>query len=232
MNPRFSSLKHLILIATAFFFAAGCFSAISAPHMNPANDLSRDTASELLLRHSTETAAGRLGETPAFADFDGDQKGDVAIARLVKDQYEIVVSLSRRSEEAVLNPSTRLAGFIVHAYDINNDSYQDVVVTDAIAKLPLEVWLGDGRGNFEIADKSLFRTCFEFAEPSRYRSAPLASDQDLFDETTGPSFGKAALLTIIPDLNQAGFKIPSTHFRTIRITYSSTAPRSPPTIHP
>jgi hypothetical protein len=224
MSIRFSSRKHLIFIALLLFLAAGNHPAMSAPSSNP--------ASEILPRHSTEASAARPGESPAFADFDGDQKVDMAIARLDKNQYEIVVLLSRRSEAAVLNPSVRLAGFVVHACDINNDSHQDLVVTDAIAKLPLVVWLGDGRGNFEIADQTLFGNSLGFTEPTKYQSARLSPDQDLSDETPGPSFGKTTLLSAIPELKQTGLTIPWTNFRALRKTHASIAPRSPPAFHP
>jgi hypothetical protein len=231
MRHRYPSLKHLIFVALMLFLAAGKLPATSARHPNPADDHSLDPAADFLLRHSAEPSAGRMGETPAFADFDGDQKADMAIARLVKDQYQIVVSLSRRSEAAVLNPSVRLAGFIIHAFDINNDSYQDVVVTDAIAKYPLAVWLGDGRGNFEIANQNLFRNYFDFTEPSKYRSTRLSPDQDLFEETPGPSIGKTTPLMAIPELKRAGHIIPWANFRTLRRAYRTIAPRSPPASH-
>jgi hypothetical protein len=179
-----------------------------------------------------ESSPGQLGEAPAFADFDGDQKADAAIARLSNDRYKIVVLLSKRSEAAVLDPSVPLTGFQVLACDINSDSYQDIVVTDAIAKQPLAVWLGDGHGHFEITVQDLFRNAFSFTEPSGYQTSPLSPDQDLLDDSPDPTCGKAIRLIVNPGLEWKRFVTLRTIFCTLPKAYVLIAPRSPPTSNP
>jgi hypothetical protein len=231
MKPRVSSLQHLFFSAIMLFFMAGNPPATAAPHQNPERPSYWNPISELFREHTMESTPGRLGEAPAFADFDGDQKEDMAIARLSKDRYRIVVLLSMSSEAAVLNPSVQLTGFNVQACDINNDSHPDVVVTDAVAKHPLAVWLGDGQGNFEIADQNLFRNAFAFTEPSAYQNSPLSPDQDLLDDSPDPTCGKATRLTVNPELEWKRFVTLRTVFGTLQKAYALIAPRSPPTIN-
>jgi hypothetical protein len=232
MKPSVSSLQHLFFSAIILFFLAGNPPATAVPHQNPERPSFWNPISELFRKHTMESSPGQLEEAPAFADFDGDQKEDMAIARLSKDRYKIIVLLSMRSEAAVLNPSVQLTEFNIHACDINNDSHQDVVVTDAVAKRPLAVWLGDGQGNFEIADQNLYKNSFAFTEPSGYQNSQSSPDQDLADDFPRPAFGRTIFLIVNPELEWKGFVTLGTSFCTLRKAYVSIAPRSPPKINP
>jgi hypothetical protein len=232
MKPRVSSLQHIFFSAIILLFMAGNPPATSAPHQNPERLSFWNPISELFRKHTMESSPGQLGEAPAFADFDGDQKADMAMARLSKDRYKIVVLLSKSSEAAVLDPSVPLTGFQVLACDINSDSFQDIVVTDAIAKQPLAIWLGDGRGHFEIADQNLFNNAFAFTEPSAYQNSQFSPDQDLLNDSQDPTCGKTIRLTVNPELEWKRFVALRTIFCTLQKTHALIAPRSPPTIHP
>ena len=222
----------MILFAFMLFFLPGNPFAISAPHQNLAIPFPWNLFSNLSRMQPLGSSPGMPGETPAFADFDGDQKQDIAIARLNNDRYKIAVLLSTRSQVAILNPPVQLTGFTVHAYDINNDSLQDIVVTDATATHPLAVWLGNGRGSFEIADQNLFENCFAFTESSGYQNNRRPSDQDALNELPDPAHGHIAAKFGDPGLERKGFVPCWTHSCALRNVYITTAPRSPPTNNP
>jgi hypothetical protein len=232
MISKLFSLRHVILVAFMLFFLPGNPFAISAPHQDPAIPFPWNLFSNLSRMQPLGSSPAMLGEAPAFADFDGDQKQDIAIARLNNNRYKIVVLLSTRSQVAILDPSVQLTGFTVHACDINNDSSQDIVVTDAAAMHPLAVWLGDGRGSFEIADQNLFESGFVFTESSKYQNNQPTPDQDVLDESLDPTCGKIAPVFEVPGLERKGFVACWTHSCTLRNVYISIAPRSPPMNNP
>jgi hypothetical protein len=229
MTPKLFSLRNMILLVSMLFVLTGNPFALSAPYHDSAIPFFPNLFSRLSPEQPLGSSMGMLGGSPAFADFDGDQKQDVAIARLSKDQYRIVVLLSTRSQVAILDPSTQLSGFRVHACDINNDSLPDIVVTDATAMHPFVVWLGDGHGNFEIADQKLFKNGFAFSESSTYQNNRLSPDQDALDESPDPLCDKMVPVFKDPGLEQNGFVTRWwTYPHALRNAYITIAPRSPP----
>jgi hypothetical protein len=228
MKSRLVSLREVFAFSLVMFFLPGNPFAISAAHPDPSLEFSDRIFFNLLRTQAFESSLGMPGETPVFADFDGDQKQDVAIARLSANRYSIVLSLSTRSEVTVLNPSVPLAGFAVYAYDFNNDSFPDVVVTDAGAGNPLAVWLGDGRGNFEIADQNLFEYSVAFSESSAYKNNVISPEQDLLNESPDSTCGKIASIFGDPGLERKGLIAFRMHADAIREAPIATAPRSPP----
>ena len=229
-KPRL--LRHMILLAFMLFFVPGNPFAISVPHQDPAVPLPWNLFANLSRTQPLGSSPGMPGEAPAFADFDGDHKQDIAIARLSNNRYKIVVLLSTRSQAAILNPSEQLAGFTIHACDINNDSLQDIVVTGATAMRPLAVWLGDGHGSFEIADQSLFENGFALTELSKYQNSRIPPDQDLLDESLDPTCGSISSRFENPGLERKGFLTCWTHSCALRNVSSPAAPRSPPMNNP
>ena len=133
------------------------------------------------------------GEVPAVADFDGDQKPDIAAVRLKGNQYQIVVWLSASSDIAILNSPVSLAGFAVQAYDINGDSFQDVVVTSSLGPHPLAIWLGDGKGEFRAADRSLYKTDSVLAQSTKIQTGASRSERDISSAPSRPLFDKTDL---------------------------------------
>jgi hypothetical protein len=225
-------LRHMILFAFMLFFLPGNPFAVSAPHQDPAIPLPWNLFANLSRMQPPGSSLEMPGQAPAFADFDGDQKQDIAIARLSNNRYKIVVLLSTRSQVAILNPSEQLTGFTVHACDINNDSLQDIVVTNATAMHPLAVWLGDGRGSFEVADQNLFENAFAFAKSSKYQNSRIPSDQDVLDESLDPTCGKIAPVFEDPGLERIGLVTCWTHSCALRNVSFTASPRSPPMNNP
>jgi hypothetical protein len=232
MTFKLFPLRYMMFFAFMLFFLPGNPFAISAPRQNPAIAFPWNMVANLSRMQPLGSSLGMPGEAPAFADFDGDQKQDIAIARLSQNRYSIVLWLSTRSQVAILNPSEHLTGFTVHACDINNDSLQDIVVTNATAMHPLAVWLGDGRGSFEIADQNLFENGFAFTESSKYQNSQLPPDQDVLDESLDPMCGKIAPAFENPGLVRIGSITCWTHSCALRNVYITTAPRSPPMNNP
>jgi hypothetical protein len=225
-------LRHMMFFAFMLFFLPANPFAISAPLQNPAIAFPWKLFANVSRMQPLGSSSGMPGEAPAFADFDGDQKQDIAIARLSQNRYNIVLWLSTRSQVAILNPSERLTGFTVNACDINNDSLQDIVVINATALHPLAVWLGDGRGSFEIADQNLFESGFAFTESSKYQNSQPPPDQNVLDESLDPMCGKIDSALENPGLERIGAITCWTPSCALRNIYSNTAPRSPPMNNP
>jgi hypothetical protein len=232
MTSKPFPLRNMILLAFMLFLLTGTPFTLSAPYQDSAIPSSPNLFFRLSPVQPLGSSMGMLGESPAFADFDGDQKQDIAIARLSRDQYRIVVLLSTRSQVAILDPSMQLSGFTIHACDINNDSLPDIVVTDATPMHPLVVWLGDGHGNFEIADQKLFKNGVEFTESSTYQNNRLSPDQDALDESPDPLCAKIAPAFEDPGLEQRGFVTHWTNPHALRNAYFTVGPRSPPPNNP
>jgi hypothetical protein len=173
-----------------------------------------------------------LGEAPAITDFDGDNKADVAIGRVIGSQYGIVVHLSSRPDVTVLMTSAGLAGFTLHACDINGDSFQDIVVTSPIAPHPLAVWLGDGKGGFTAADETRFDNGFGLAESPRYDSRGFPFQQNLLTEPTRPVCEKPNLAFGDSGPERDGFITCKSILQPLRHDHFLLTPRSPPVYLP
>jgi hypothetical protein len=85
------------------------------------------------------------------ADFDGDSKPDVAIGRSHGLGYTIEIQLTTRLAKSYFSLPDRGVGTRIFAYDIDKDSYQDLIITSATSLLPIAVFLGDGKGHFREA---------------------------------------------------------------------------------
>jgi hypothetical protein len=168
------------------------------------------------------------GERPVYADFDGDDERDVAKGFLVDNHYEILVSLSTRSDVIILHSPVQLAGFTIHAFDINHDSYPDIVAISPTESHPLAVWLGDGKGNFKSADRQLFETDSGFRQSPEYQSSRLQPDPDTWTEPLYPVGEPAIAGRLILPTVLIGAIAPVLKFNSAREQYSRTAPRSPP----
>jgi hypothetical protein len=168
------------------------------------------------------------GERAIYADFDGDHQSDLAKGYLVENRYEIFVWLSARSHVIVLHSPVELAGFTLHAFDINHDSYQDVVATSPTEPRPLAVWLGDGVGNFKSADRNLFETDGGFTGSPGYQNACFQLDQDSWTEPLYPVCEPAIIGGIILQ-PAANASVPFIlRFYSAQDKYYRASPRSPP----
>jgi len=100
----------------------------------------------------------------AIADFDGDNRPDVASVQAVgtvsnHTRYSIDFLLSSGQRETVelLAPA---GGLRLVSRDVNGDQFPDVVVTTAWAEHPVAVLLNDGHGHFTRSEPSAFPGAF------------------------------------------------------------------------
>jgi hypothetical protein len=173
-----------------------------------------------------------LGQAAAITDFDGDNKADVAIGRVIGNQYGIVIHLSSRPDVTVLMTSGHLAGFTIRACDINQDSFQDIVVTSLTAPHPLAVWLGDGKGGFTAADETRFDNGHRLTQEPRYDGRSFPCQQNLLTEPTRPACEKPNLAFGDSRPERDGFITCKSIFQPLRHDHFLLTPRSPPVYLP
>jgi hypothetical protein len=169
-----------------------------------------------------------IGLPLALSDFDGDHKIDFAVSRRMWDGSAIVIHLSSRPDETVLEFSHLLASVAVFAYDINKDSFPDVVVASPFDVHPLAVWLGDGRGSFIAADQTHFANSIGFKAAPSYDRKHFALRQDLLSDPRRLDCEHRAFATqdLKPEPEPSGPYVSFLLFR--REDHPPLGPRSPP----
>ena len=91
----------------------------------------------------------------AIADFDGDNRPDVAIANPSRrNTHELEVQLSTRSNNQIAAPALPASslGFHLSPRDVDGDHDLDIVVTAGILRQPVAIWINDGQGGFSEGD--------------------------------------------------------------------------------
>jgi len=109
-------------------------------------------------------ASARPGLTVAIADFDGDQRPDLASIQIGHDgcgssAYWIQFQLStagRQFIQLVAPPG----GLRVEARDVNGDHAVDLVFTTTWFRQPVAILLNDGHGSFSRAEPNAFPGVF------------------------------------------------------------------------
>jgi len=83
-------------------------------------------------------------------DGDGDHRSDVAVAKITGSTMKIKVRLSALSSHVLLSADIRNEiGLQLTAYDVDNDSEVDLVLTNVLSLRPVAVWLNKSNGHFE-----------------------------------------------------------------------------------
>ena len=152
-----------LLVCTLWAAGLGSLATMPAAAANPASSICSE----------------RLGATSAawvLADFDGDQKPDLAVA-----------DLPTRSDAGVLRRITIVSGApdgiplcsgvaaeSLRARDLDGDSDRDLVLVSP-ASGPIAVWLNDGTGHFEPGDIEAYRYQLSHDDPRSFDSVPGAA---------------------------------------------------------
>jgi hypothetical protein len=104
------------------------------------------------LDHSSLVAASSTG-SGALADFDGDQRPDLAFAEprgLVNGayRYRVDVHLSAELSTTFDVDSRASGGLHISARDVDGDHALDLVITSEFGREPIGIWINNGRGAF------------------------------------------------------------------------------------
>ncbi len=86
------------------------------------------------------------------ADFDGDNKPDLAVGRNSGGGYTVQIRFTSSIPEASLIFPISGPGFRIVARDVDHDDDQDIIITSATSDIPVAIWLSDGKGHFERGD--------------------------------------------------------------------------------
>jgi hypothetical protein len=128
--------------------------------------------------YSASTASVGLVSSIAIADFDGDQRPDVA--SLEGDSstgYSIRFELTATGQAIrFVTPPGR---FAIEARDVNGDNAADLVLTTALYRRPVAVFLNNGHGGFSRAEPGPFPGAFK--APRDWTSSSERSSEALAD---------------------------------------------------
>src|SRR5437899_8188956 len=86
------------------------------------------------------------------SDLDGDDQSDTAISKICGSTLKIRIRLSGRRTPVLLSASIpNEPGLTLVAYDVNNDSKAELVLTSIFSVHPVAVWLTSPDGRFKRA---------------------------------------------------------------------------------
>jgi hypothetical protein len=120
----------------------------------------RADAASTSTRHSSASSLGSNSNF-AIADFDGDQKPDLATVEVQKSsstrttRYSIRFQLTAGIAQ-IFGVTAPSGGLQIVARDVNGDNTLDVLVTTVLQHEQVAVLLNDGHGKFRLADASEF----------------------------------------------------------------------------
>jgi len=201
--------------------------------------LGNTTGPVALAPHVSTAAAGfRLGTagrpfawSTAIGDLNADGRPDVAVADrigrgAVGFAYNVQLSISGGESQSVDFDSDQDA-LSVALRDVDHDRDLDVVVTGAVSRSIVGIWLNDGTGKFERA------------APSPLESDWGASSTDLnstsaADNAVGEVLPRTHAAGLAPERAAGDVRLPIVSlatcgaFRTARVSLSALRPRAPP----
>jgi hypothetical protein len=134
--------------------------------------------------------------TSSVSDFDSDNLPDLATSRYEIHGYTVEIDLSTQHQRTRFTvPGSGLMIRLL-AIDLDHDSDQDLVITNALSSQPLAVWLGDGAGHFEKGDLNSYpgdlRNSFGIDDPSVNQHDGAQADQASLSQNQWPPFDKSS----------------------------------------
>ena len=158
------------------------------------------TAARAYAENPPATSIGP-GLTFAIADLDGDRRPDFANIQAGQNRsgssdYSIQIYLSEIGRQSI-DLIAPVGGLLIEARDVDGDHSIDLVVSTALRKQPVAIFLNDGRGTFSRAEGAAFPGAFSKCQ------ANLASASNPATDALGISSQPGA--GICPDENDSGF---------------------------
>ena len=186
---------------------------------------------------SAEARTGHLnpaiaGAQIAIADFDGDQRLDLASvetgrAGSASTDYWIQLQLTESGQQAIhlVGPS---GGLLIEARDVNGDNAIDLVLSTAWFRQPVAVFLNDGHGRFSRAEPSEFPGAFcNF--PGNWGS-PSSQAPEAIGIAPQQRMGLCPETTSLPDIGEPTESLRASRsaflFDSLLIAYAGRAPPS------
>jgi hypothetical protein len=228
MRSRPVLSAHVVFLVLALCILQTGWAAVSGPDSSTVPPAQLAFAYPLMAGEALVSPWQMPGKTAAIKDFDGDNKADVAIGRMIGNRYGIVIHLSSRPGLTVLRSPAALAGFTLLACDINQDSFADLVVTSPTAPHPLAVWLGDGRGGFTAADQTRFDNCYGLTTSPSCDSQNFPFQQNFLTEPPRPACDKPRFAFAVSGPEPNGFITYKAILRPLQDNHFLLSPRSPP----
>ncbi len=105
------------------------------------------------------------------ADFDGDEKPDLAVGEGGEGGYTVQIHFTSDIPKTFLTFPVSGPGIRIVARDIDLDDDQDIIVTSATSDVPIAIWLGDGKGHFQPGDPWAYLPT-HLNSPLQYRPNP------------------------------------------------------------
>jgi len=132
--------------------------SLALPFMRSAQTGGRGSATALPNHASSSLAIPALGI--AMADFTGDTHPDLATVELERfdsptAHYSIEIRLSEGGGQS-LRLTAPFGGLLITPKDVTGDGNLDLIVRSARSRMPVAVFLNDGRGHFSPAALSSF----------------------------------------------------------------------------
>jgi hypothetical protein len=170
------------------------------------------------------------GAQTAIADFDGDQRLDLASietggAGSASTDYWIQLQLTESGRQAIhlVAPS---GGLLIEARDVNGDNAIDLVLSTAWFKQPVAVFLNDGHGKFSRAEPSEFPGAW-CSFPGKWDS-PSGQAPEAIAIPPQPRTGICAETTSLPEIARPTEPVRSFRsaflFDSLLIAYAGRAP--------
>jgi hypothetical protein len=162
-NPGAARSTHRALLMLCFVACMACRADAAG---NPA-------------QHSPASSLG-INSYFAIADFDGDQKPDLATVEVQDSRssrstrYSIRFQLTAGIAQ-VFGVTAPSGGLQIVARDVNGDNALDLLVTTALQHKQVAVLLNDGHGKFRLADASEFPAAVQ-ENSRRWNSGAISLD--------------------------------------------------------
>jgi hypothetical protein len=140
------------------------------------------------------------GLTFAIADFDGDRRPDFASIQSRQNRggssdYSIQIYLSEVGRQSI-PVNGPVGGLLIEARDVDGDRNIDLVVSTALRRQPVAIFLNDGHGTFSRAELAAFPEAF-----SEYETNLVPGSNP---ETDGLGISPQSGTGICPDENDSG----------------------------